>query len=1023
MKPLWIGLIVLTVLVTLVSTPASVTARTRLADTLTSNPSSCPVTGCAAGQRLNINASISITSTYTSGDNTQVCLYTLTDGISGSDTGPWIDTASFNGTSPSGYSNGDPVSLCATNFPTPDYSNIYNAYGTRTAGDDIFDFVFRINKTTNLSGDLVLYSFQTDDGSTWVRTDHSISFPVTPISGIAYAASGAGNCGGNNPCYLNSGDDLAGGIGTGLKDALDAGPLGGTIRILGTYSIKSNTVTLNNLQTLRGYNDSSLTYNGTSCGNAMLQITDGATIQELNINDGACISPSRDLISVNSSEDVSLLNNDLVNGKDAVSILNNTGNVSIRFNQITDNSGYGILSASNSGIITAVANNIFNNRTGVQIECNYAGLADHNFWGSGIFETIAISNCSYTTGKRLGAAVLTNSNAPGVTAQEITLSASKTSYYNNQISVLGTDNAKIVIANHGKGSISNIPFFGYGTDNITVCSNFWDVFISDENTVPPSSVNLYLKYDQTSSCLSKIESPALCGGADSASYPLLWFDPQYSVTDGWDTTGQSPAGTGASGLSGQTTTCDLVNNEIVVSIDNGTNQRPNLSSDLAYSPFVVGYRYIFSSFNAVPGVAKVDLDWETSSENNIKGFYVVRALSENGPYYRASNLIEAKGDASIGGIYSYSDLDLDNGTTYWYKVEIIDINNISLGFNNPISSTTYSMIPIATEITPDSVEVYGLSLAVTVKGNNFMPSSKVVWDNNIAIDMTTSYIDSTQLTAVIPGSLYSDPDSSDRHEITVYNPGPGGGFSPPLTFTIKNPVPTLESITPDYSDGNVTTITIAVKGDYFVENSAVRLNGSSTNITTTFVDRYNLTASILRSKLSSGAITVTVFNPLYGGGTTSSKTFNLYTPTPTQTGTATKTRTIVPSKPPATKIPPTRTRTLIARTITKTVTTTPSATQTTKPSITATGSVTPGTVTPGTIIPEPFTPTPSLAPGEPTYTPVPPTPEVEGTGSSEWTWPLLSVLRVLAGSLLGIGALSLPAFLIFHWKTRTKPQR
>jgi hypothetical protein len=990
------------------------------------SPTSCPVGGCAAGQRLNTRAEYPVNPLYTAGPNTQVCVYTTQEGGQN-----WADATVFRITNSAIYTNGELDSICSTNLPSGSaYLGGANATFLSSPNQQ-FDFAFRISKQSTTAGALKISIYQRNlAGDAWDPTDGptDLNLTVTSVSGFSYVASSAANCGIYYPCYLNSGDDLAGGIGTGLKDAVDAGPVNGTITILGTYLIKSNTIILNNPQTLRGINDSSLTYTGTSCNNAMLQLTNGGTLQNLNINDGSCASPSRDLVSINSASLVKLENNEVINGRNAVSILDNTGNVSIRFNHINGNSDYGILRAAGSGTgtVRAVANNIYGNRAGAQVECNNKGTMDHNFWGTGVLETEAISNCTHTDGGRLGVMILRNSMAPGVTAQELPpLTATKTGYFSGQISVDGTDGTKIIVVNHGSGTSGNIPFFPSGIDNLTSCSNFWDVFISDENSVAPTELNLYVKY--YSGCASKIESSILCGGPDQTFYPLLWYDPINSVTDLYDTTGQIPAGSGASSMAGQTTSCDMINDEVEVSIDAESLHRPNLISDLKYTPFFIGYELYspnITSFTAVPGVSEIDLEWETSSEYQVKGYHVIRALNESGPYYRTSDLIPAKGNKDIGGIYKYIDTGLNNGTTYWYKVEIIDINNISLGFNSPISSTTYSMIPIATVITPDSVEVYGLSLAVTVKGNNFMPSSKVVWDNNMAIDMTTSYIDSTQLTAVIPGSLYSDPNSSDRHEITVYNPGPGGGFSPPLTFTIKNPVPTLESITPDYSDGNVTTISIAVKGDYFVYDSAVRLNGSSSNITTTFVDRYNLTASIPRSKLSSGAITVTVYNPLYGGGiTSSSKTFNLYTPTPTQTGTATKTRTIVPSKPPATKIPPTRTRTSIARTTTKTVTTTPSVTQTTKPSITATGSVAPGTVTPGTIIPEPSTPTPSLAPGEPTYTPVPPTPEVEDTGSSEWTWPLLSVLRVLAGSLLGIGALSLPAFLIFHWKTRNKPQR
>ena len=98
------------------------------------------------------------------------------------------------------------------------------------------------------------------------------------------------------PCYLNSGDDLANGIGTGLKDAVDARTTASTINILGSYAIKGNSVTINTAHTIQGVTNATLTYGGTQCSNAMLLITAGATIQDLNINDGICVSPSRDLI-------------------------------------------------------------------------------------------------------------------------------------------------------------------------------------------------------------------------------------------------------------------------------------------------------------------------------------------------------------------------------------------------------------------------------------------------------------------------------------------------------------------------------------------------------------------------------------------------------------------------------------------------------------------------------------------------------------------------------------------------------
>jgi hypothetical protein len=999
------------------------------------SPSSCPGGGCGAGQRINIQASFPVTAAYTSGPNTQACVYSSKEGSA-----YWADETVFSITDTTTYTNGEQSSLCTTNKPlTMELLGAAHAQFS-SAGSKIFNFGFRINKNSTALGSLQVSIYQLNaTGDTWsiIDTPENLSFDTIASANPAYVAADATTCGANSPCYLNSGDDLVGGLGTGLKDAVDAGPVDGTITILDTYDIKSNTIALNNPQTLQGINDATLTYSGAACSNAMLSVTSGGTIRELNINDGICYALSRDLIAVNSATNVTVLNNDLVTGKDAITIQDNAGNVDVRFNHIIGNSGYGILRASGSGtgIVKAVANNIYNNGGAYQARCNSKGDVNHNFWGLGISPSSAISGCTNTAGKRLGAAILNNELSPGVKAELFSVPAIGARRMSSVgfISIEGTVGVTLVVINHGKDEEQNIPFFTSGSGKLTPCNDFFDVFISDENTVTPSVLNLYLPYDLVPGCEAIIEtSPDFyCSSTRPADFPFWWYDPQYAVTSGWDTTGQTPTGPGASGLSGQTTSCDTSSNEVAVSIDTISNQRPNLLSDLSFTPFGVGFhnpKIQITSFNAVPGIGKVDLSWETSKEQDLVGYYVTRSLDPFGTYNRDSDLIPAKGDETIGGIYNYTDAGLSNGTTYWYQLEFVGISPPFPNFYGPISAATFSVIPTATEVTPNSVEVYASSISIKVKGNNFIPSSQVVWDNNLSIDLTTSYINSTELTAILPASLYSAPGSSAVHEITVYNPGSGGGFSPPLTFTIKNPIPTLTSISPEVSDGNSTTISLSVKGDYFVDDSVVRFNGSSSNITTTFVDRNNLTASILKSNLSAGIITVTVYNPTYGGGTSAGKSFNLYTPTPTLTRqpTSTKTRTVVyiyktPTRTPVRTNTPTRTRTPTRTTIGTLVTPTPSATPgLLTPSATL---ATPDLTNATQVTPEPLTLTPSLAPGEPTYTPAPPTPVIEDAGSSVWNWRLLSALRVLAGTILGVGFLAFPAFLIFRRRTHQKSPR
>lgn len=77
------------------------------------------------------------------------------------------------------------------------------------------------------------------------------------------------------------------------------------------------------------------------------------------------------------------------------------------------------------------------------------------------------------------------------------------------------------------------------------------------------------------------------------------------------------------------------------------------------------------------GKTNVEVGWKTSLEDGVRGFYVSRATTQNGPFTRVSELISAKGEASA---YSYIDtIQVPAGTVkatgLWYKVETIDIDD------------------------------------------------------------------------------------------------------------------------------------------------------------------------------------------------------------------------------------------------------------------------------------------------------------------------------------------------------------
>ena len=94
------------------------------------------------------------------------------------------------------------------------------------------------------------------------------------------------------------------------------------------------------------------------------------------------------------------------------------------------------------------------------------------------------------------------------------------------------------------------------------------------------------------------------------------------------------------------------------------------------------------SFTATGGDGQVLIEWETATEINNVGFNLYRSTSEGGPYVRINDLLipsQALGSV-IGAYYCYTDSDVINGTTYYYKLESVDVYGHA-EFHGPISAT------------------------------------------------------------------------------------------------------------------------------------------------------------------------------------------------------------------------------------------------------------------------------------------------------------------------------------------------
>jgi len=201
------------------------------------------------------------------------------------------------------------------------------------------------------------------------------------------------------------------------------------------------------------------------------------------------------------------------------------------------------------------------------------------------------------------------------------------------------------------------------------------------------------------------------------------------------------------------------------------------------------------------------------------------------------------------------------------------------GTSNSETFTITNPVPTTTSLSPTSTSAGSSGFTLTVNGTNFVSSSVVDWNGS---PRTTIVISATQVTATI---LAADVNATGTAAVTVTNGAPGGGTSNAQTFTITvatSPVPTTISISPTSTFAGSSSFTLTVNGTNFVASSTVYWNGAPR--TTTFVSSGQLTAAILTSDVATaGTDSVTVVNPLPGGGTSNAQTFTVLNPAPTTT--------------------------------------------------------------------------------------------------------------------------------------------
>ncbi|MEP7271934.1 MAG: hypothetical protein ABI882_10560 [Acidobacteriota bacterium] len=230
-----------------------------------------------------------------------------------------------------------------------------------------------------------------------------------------------------------------------------------------------------------------------------------------------------------------------------------------------------------------------------------------------------------------------------------------------------------------------------------------------------------------------------------------------------------------------------------------------------------------------------------------------------------------------------------NGNTVTAQISANDVLNggtSAITVTNPgpgggtSSALTFTIVgpnpvPVIGSLNPPAALVGGQAFVLTVSGTGFVATSQVNWNGS---PRTTSFVSPTQLTAQISAA---DIAALTTATVTVFNPAPGGGLSNAVSFSVANPnpVPTLSQINPATTAARGPQFVLTVTGTNFFAGSVVQWNGAARP--TAFVNATTLTAQIPASDIVfPGTASVTVFNPLPGGGTSSALSFAIINPVP-----------------------------------------------------------------------------------------------------------------------------------------------
>jgi subtilisin len=138
-----------------------------------------------------------------------------------------------------------------------------------------------------------------------------------------------------------------------------------------------------------------------------------------------------------------------------------------------------------------------------------------------------------------------------------------------------------------------------------------------------------------------------------------------------------------------------------------------------------------------------------------------------------------------------------------YEFRLFPNNSYTRAATSPAVtvSAAISPVPAISSLNPARASAGSEAFTLTVNGTGFISGSEVRW-NGVA--RTTTFVSATQLRAAIGAADVASPSTA---QVTVFSPGPGGGTSPPVSFSVAPP-PALAVSATTVAPGQTITVTL-----------------------------------------------------------------------------------------------------------------------------------------------------------------------------------------------------------------------